>query len=332
MPGPNRPSGETLPRGFDTFESAMLDCAMNKPLHLARPTAPDRGFRLPMRRRGLKFYLDRLVATYDHRFLSTDPLAFVHRYPDPEDQEIAGMVSSALAYGNVPAIRRSVDDALSRLGPRPSRTLDACSEEDLQARCRRFRHRFTTARDLAALLGILRGIRRSHGSVQGFFLEGYARSAPTLREALVSFVERALRRDLKPFYGGTPPQREGVRFLLPSPRRGSGCKRLNLYLRWMVRRADGVDLGLWREVEPRQLLMPVDTHVARIASYIGLTRRKSPGWAMTEEITAALRAMDPVDPVRYDFALCRLGILDACPRHQDAIKCAACPLQPVCLL
>jgi len=256
-------------------------------------------------RRGLKFYLDRLVATYDHRFLSTDPLAFVHRYPDPEDQEIAGMVSSALAYGNVPAIRRSVDDALSRLGPRPSRTLDACSEEDLQARCRRFRHRFTGARDLAALLGILRGIRRSHGSVQGFFLEGYARSAPTLREALVSFVERALRRDLKPFYGRTPPKGEGVRFLLPSPRGGA---------------------------ESRQLLMPVDTHVARIASYIGLTRRKSPGWAMTEEITAALRAMDPVDPVRYDFALCRLGILDACPRHQDAIKCAACPLQPVCLL
>ena len=123
-----------------------------------------------------------------------------------------------------------------------------------------------------------------------------------------------------------------MRFLLPSPEEGSGCKRLNLYLRWMVRRGDGLDLGLWTSVHPRQLLMPVDTHVARIAAYIGLTRRMSPGWRMTEEITASLRRLDPGDPVRYDFALCRLGILDACPRRRNPVICADCPLEPVCLL
>jgi uncharacterized protein (TIGR02757 family) len=100
----------------------------------------------------------------------------------------------------------------------------------------------------------------------------------------------------------------------------------------MVRGEDGIDLGLWRHVSRGHLLIPVDTHVARIAAYIGLTRRRSPTWAMAEEITSALRALDPEDPVRYDFAICRLGILDACPRRRDPVKCAACPLQPVCLL
>lgn len=285
-----------------------------------------------MTRTGLKLYLDRLASTYDRRFLETDPVSFAHRYPEPADQEVAGLVASCLAYGNVSAIRGSVAAALAPLNPRPAAALDRFSAGELRTRYRRFRHRFTSGRDLAALLWTIREMRRTHGSIREFFLEGYDRGSRTLREALISFVARALNRDVRAFYRSKPPAGEGIRFLLPSPAEGSGCKRLNLFLRWMVRRDDGVDLGLWREVRPRQLLMPVDTHIARISAYIGLTRRRSPGWAMTEEITASLREMDPRDPVRYDFALCRLGILDACPRHQDPQKCAACPLQPVCLL
>jgi len=285
-----------------------------------------------MTRPGLKGYLDTLAATYDRRFLATDPLAFARRYSDPEDQELAGLVASSLAYGNVAVILRSVGDALERLGPRPAATLDQSSPRDLLRRCRGFRHRFTSGRDMAALLWVVREMRREEGSIGRFFGEGYERRAQTVRGALVSFVRRALDRELTPFYRRPPGPGQGIRFLLPSPSGGSGCKRLNLYLRWMVRREDGVDLGLWREIHPRQLLMPVGTHVARIASYIGLTRRKTTGWELTEEITSTLRELDPLDPVRYDFALCRLGILDACPRRRDPVKCAACPLQPACLL
>jgi uncharacterized protein (TIGR02757 family) len=280
----------------------------------------------------LKPYLDRLASTYDRGFLGTDPVVFVHRYADPADQEIAGLVASALAYGNVRAIRASVDRALAALGARPARRIDASSPRDLKRALRGFRHRFTTGRDLAALCWVAAGMRRRSGSVGEFFGQGYAAGGGSIRTALESFVSRAIDADLRPFYRRRPGPGEGVRFLLPSPREGSTCKRLNLYLRWMVRGEDGIDLGLWRHVSPGDLLIPVDTHVARIAAYIGLTRRRSPSWAMAEEITSALRALDPEDPVRYDFAICRLGILDACPRKRDAVKCAACPLQPVCLL
>jgi uncharacterized protein (TIGR02757 family) len=280
----------------------------------------------------LKAYLDRLAAEYDHRYLATDPLAFVHRYREPEDREVAGLLASCLAYGTVRSIARSVETALRPLGPAPAAALDGLSDEALLAQYRAFRHRFTRGRDLAALLAAAREMRRSHGSIGEFFREGHSPTAATVREALVSFVDRALATDLAAFYRRPPRRGTGIRFLLPSPRDGSGCKRLNLYLRWMVRRGDGLDLGIWKGAEPRQLLMPVDTHVARIASYIGLTRRRSPGWGMTEEITDSLRALDPRDPVRYDFALCRLGILDACPRRRDPVQCAQCLLVPVCRL
>jgi uncharacterized protein (TIGR02757 family) len=285
-----------------------------------------------MNRPALKPYLDRLACEYDRRFLSTDPLAIVRRYNDPGDQEVAGLVASCLAYGSVAAIRGSVEAALARLGASPAPALDSLSDRELLERYRGFRHRFTKGRDLAALLAFARNARRSHGSLGAFFRAGHEPGAETLRGALISFVGRAMQEDLSAFYRRRPKPGSGIRFLLPSPREGSGCKRLNLYLRWMVRRDDGLDLGIWDGIPPRQLLVPVDTHIARIARYIGLTERKSAGWEMTEEITASLRALDPLDPVRYDFALCRLGILDACPRRRNEIKCAACPLLPVCRL
>ena len=281
-----------------------------------------------MIRSGLKEYLDRLVVDYDRRFLATDPLVLVRNYDDPPDREIAGLVASSLAYGSVPGIQRSVREALSPLGGSPASALDSLSRRDLLLRYRSFRHRFTAGRDLSALLWTAREMRRSHGSIGAFFGEGHDSGRVTVREALISFVRRALA----PFYRRGPGAGEGIRFLLPSPEDGSACKRLNLYLRWMVRRDDGLDLGIWRNVHPRQLLIPVDTHVARIASYIGLTRRRSAGWEMAEEITDSLRLLDPRDPVRYDFALSRLGILDACPRRRSPVHCGRCPLRPVCLL
>ena len=123
-----------------------------------------------------------------------------------------------------------------------------------------------------------------------------------------------------------------MRYFFSSPAGGSACKRLNLYLRWMVRHDPGLDLGLWTEVPPSRLVIPLDTHVARIARYVGLSSRNTADWKMALEVTRALREFDPGDPVKYDFAICRLGILDYCPRKRDALKCAACLLKPVCTL
>ena len=119
-----------------------------------------------------------------------------------------------------------------------------------------------------------------------------------------------LSLDVSPFYlAGTIPPNAGIRFFFPSPLKGSACKRLNLFLRWMVRRGDEIDFGIWTEVSPAKLIMPLDTHVARIARRIGLTKMKQANWRMAQEVTRRLRAFDPEDPVKYDFALCRLGIL-----------------------
>ena len=123
-----------------------------------------------------------------------------------------------------------------------------------------------------------------------------------------------------------------VRLFFSSPADGSACKRLNLFLRWMVRRSGGLDFGLWSDVSPRRLVIPLDTHVARIARYVGLTTRTTPDWKMALDVTHSLRRFDPGDPVKYDFAICRLGILDYCPRKRDIVKCEGCSLRPVCTL
>jgi uncharacterized protein (TIGR02757 family) len=169
-------------------------------------------------------------------------------------------------------------------------------------------------------------IERS-GSIEGFFAEGLDAGAVDVEAALDRFSTHALALDLRAAYGRVPT-RPGVGFFFPRPSGGSGCKRLNLFLRWMVRR-DAVDFGVWRQVTPAQLIVPLDTHVIRLGQCLRLTRYRSPGWPMAKEITASLRLFDPADPVRYDFSLCHLGMMSACgyERPQGDTRC---PLRGAC--
>jgi len=144
-----------------------------------------------------------------------------------------------------------------------------------------------------------------------------------------SFAQRACAIDVRPAYGGRkPPARAGVRFFFPRPSTGSGCKRLNLFLRWMVRR-DQVDPGGWQRVTPAQLIVPLDTHVVRVGRCLRLTSYQSPGWRMASDITRTLRELDPIDPVKYDFSICHLGMMNACGfgRRQGDSQC---PLKGLC--
>jgi len=145
--------------------------------------------------------------------------------------------------------------------------------------------------------------------------------------ALDSFSTRATALDLKAAYGRVP-KRPGVCYFFPRPSAGSGCKRLNLFLRWMVRR-DALDLGVWRRVSPARLIVPLDTHVIRVGRCLRLTAYTSPGWRMARDITAALRRLDPHDPVRYDFSICHLGMMNACG-FSRAQADSQCPLRGVC--
>ncbi|MEW6719582.1 MAG: DUF2400 family protein, partial [Thermodesulfobacteriota bacterium] len=159
-------------------------------------------------------------------------------------------------------------------------------------------------------------------ALERLYLDGRGGGPPELRADLSRFLAWFRAR----WGGALPRQRD---FLFPRPERGSACKRHNLFLRWVVRETDGVDLGLWKAVTPKELVIPLDTHIARMGEWIGLTRRRTRDWRMAEEITAALRAVRPEDPVAFDYPLSRLGILRVCTRPRKGI-CSACPFAPLC--
>ncbi len=252
--------------------------------------------------------MDDLYRHYDHRFVDPDPLEFVRRQDSPEDREAVGLIASSLAYGNVRQIKRSIGRVLEALGDGAAAAIDRLEPKGMARRLAKFKHRFNDGRDVACLLFYIRQMRAGHGSVEAFFRAGHDAAADDVGDALVSFTARTLALDHGGLYGrGALPAAAGVRFFFPSPASGSACKRLNLYLRWMVRR-EGVDLGVWRGVDPAGLVIPLDAHVLAIARRVRLTRYRSPGWAMAMDITRRLRTLDPADPVKYDFAFHRMGL------------------------
>jgi len=182
-------------------------------------------------------------------------------------------------------------------------------------------------RDIAALLVILRRMLDTAGSLEQFFLDGDDPSSPDVRPGLESFCARARAIDLRAIYGGQAG-RPGAHAFFPLPSAASACKRLNLFLRWMVRR-DAIDLGVWRRVPPSRLIVPLDVHVVRVARCLQLTPYASPGWRMAASITASLRHIDPSDPVKYDFALCHLGMAGLCGFRTPAGD-SRCPLRGAC--
>ena len=283
--------------------------------------------------RKLKTQLDRLYRTFDRDFLSSDPLEFVHKYQTPEDREIVGLIASSLAYGKVAGIKKSVARVLDIIGPSPyrfTRRFDPRKGKDL---FKGFVHRFNNGDDVACLLWFARQMIEEKGSIGGFFERGYSKKDINIKNALSSFSEGALSLDSSAVYAKRElGPKAGVRFFFPNPKDGSPCKRLNLYLRWMVRRGDRLDFGQWKGVDPASLVIPLDTHIARISQNIGLTKRTSPDWKMAEEVTEELRKLDPKDPIKYDFAICRLGILDRCPKKADRSKCASCLIAGICVL
>jgi uncharacterized protein (TIGR02757 family) len=283
---------------------------------------------------GLREYLDHLAADYGPEYLHTDPIGEVRRFTDPDDREVAAFLAAGLAFGRVGTILEHLRDLWDRLERSPARAVDAWSVRDAR-RLDGFTHRWVSGPDLARVLSALGRARRRHGSLRSLFLAGYDPEERDLAGSLSRFVG-ALRSEVRPGTRGRAVAEEdlplGVRTFFADPARGGACKRLNLFLRWMVRPDDGIDLGLLEAVRPDQLVVPLDTHVSRLSRYLGLTERRTVDWKMAVEITDRFRLLDPADPVRYDFALSRLGILEACPRRVDPVCCAACPLVPACVL
>lgn len=257
------------------------------------------------------------------RSLADDPLAGVRRYAsDPAAAEIAGLFAAVLAVGNTTAIRAAFSDLEERIGRDWTGFVERSGSAETERALRGFRHRWIRDDQVLHLARRLRVLRAERGSLEEIFLDGHRVGGFA---AGLTAIAAGLR--------GPPgaPRGYAALFPTPGPPGRSACKRLTLYVRWMVRRAYP-DLGIWTRVDPADLRIPLDQHVFWIAYHLGLTQRRTRAWPAVEEISEALRAVDPVDPIRFDFVLCHTGISGDCPKHRDLAVCGPCAVRPDCRL
>ncbi|MCI4366254.1 MAG: DUF2400 domain-containing protein [Thermoplasmata archaeon] len=262
------------------------------------------------------------------RSLAEDPLSLVRPHAgDPRSAEIAGLFAAVLAIGNTAAIRRAFSDLETRIGPDWAGFVDRADTPATRASLEGFRHRWIRADQMLHLARRLKDVYASGSSLEPVFLQG-TRSDRGFAGGIAA-LSAALRGPDRRGHPAPP----GYDRLFPSPSTTarSPCKRLTLYVRWMVRR-EYPDLGLWGGVDPSILRIPLDQHVHWIAYHLGLTGRRTRSWAAVEEITEALRAVDPLDPIRFDFVLCHTGISGDCPKHRDIAVCGHCAVRPDCRL
>lgn len=254
----------------------------------------------------LQSLLDAAYADHHSQYSrSRDPLSLVHGYLSAADKEIAGFLCALLAYGNVAVILASARKVLGALGTSPYQTL---AHEPPRIPFEGFRHRFTTGDDIEIVLHWLHQALRSHGSLEAFFLGGNSPQTP-MRELLSNFTQRFIAQKLpRPLEAKRMRREKQLKYLLSDPQRGSACKRLNMYLRWMVRPDDGIDLGLWKSLPPSSLILPLDTHVLQTIQALRWTKSKTANWKLAEAATARLKKLCPEDPIRYDFSLCHLSM------------------------
>lgn len=267
---------------------------------------------------------------YDETYINTDPIKFPHRYEDPLDQECTAFISAVFAFGKVSSIFQTLEKILSALGSRPHLKLQRWKKSDERSLLG-VQHRWVTNQDVCDFIQALSLAYRRYPSLESIAQEGIeCREGEPVEKALIHFSDTFQR-----FFSQVKKGKlsRGLSFLISSPKNKSVCKRMNLFLRWVVREKKP-DLGLWKCLKSKDLLLPMDTHLARIACYVGLIPKdtKSYSWKTVLSATAALCLMDVEDPIKYDFALSRLGILGQCQHKYVPVVCARCKLQPFCSL
>ena len=256
----------------------------------------------------LKKHLDDLYKQYNTTsFIENDPIRFVHRYSgSTNNQEVVGFIVSTLAFGQRRIMIPFMDKVLSHLSSDPYDAIITWKIKDIES-LKLLVYRFIKGIDIVVLLYRMRGVLKTYGSIESLFKEGYEKTN-SLQFAMSKFVEIFNSVKLPDDLSQQSESRgRNLSFLLPSPNRKSACKRFHLFLRWMVRK-DSVDVGLWKSIPEADLMIPLDTHVAKISKELKLTKRSNLDWKMAEEITNNLKALDPTDPAKYDFALFGYGL------------------------
>jgi uncharacterized protein (TIGR02757 family) len=261
-----------------------------------------------------------------------DPVKFPHRFTNQEDIEVAALVASSLAYGRADMFLSVLESIFEKMGKHPARfAVELDPKNSLE--WEKIRYRFNTGIDIAALVYSAGRILEQYG-VLGRAFEQWHQQTGGVRAALAMLVN-TLRINAMPVLKMLSKTTQGgFEHLLPNPIKGGACKRLLLFLRWMVRggKNEPVDFGIWRAISPSELVIPLDTHVSRISWSLGLTKRKDVRWETAVQITESLRLLDQEDPVRFDFALCHHGMSGACPSKRNPNICVRCSLSAECVL
>ena len=253
--------------------------------------------------------LNRLYSEYEARLDIADPIQVVRRYNNPRDQEIVAFCAAGLAFGRVSSVLNAIESLLLEIGPSPKEFVRKLEPSRHGRVIRELGHRWIQGHDLVALLWLLRKMLETTGSIQEFFRLGYSAEAEDIGTALDQFSTRVRSFDLNAVYPDATIRR-GVNYFFPRP-------------------SDGVDFGVWNQIKRSQLVVPLDTDVIRVGQCLKLTTYRSPGWNMAKQITHGLRQFDQSDPVKYDFALCHLGMLSMCG-FKEPFGDQNCPLRGVC--
>jgi uncharacterized protein (TIGR02757 family) len=246
----------------------------------------------------LKQKLDYHYKAFDRTTISPDPLQFLHLFSDEKEIELVGFISSVFAYGNVKQIINTLNRLMAAGGNRPYEFIMNSTAAEIKKKLKGIKHRFYSEQDVQEFFLTLSRLYKKEGSLENIFMKYYNPADDNLKFPIQKFSGHFISA------GYNSP---GFRFMFPLPEKGSACKRMNLFLRWMVRK-DELDFGVWKNIPPSKLVIPVDTHIARICTRLKLTSRKNVSWKMAEEITENLKKFDPEDPVKYDFAICHIGM------------------------
>ena len=254
-------------------------------------------WKLPANQLG-DFLLEKAEQYETRDFIPDDPIQVPHRFSNPNDQAMSGLFTALISWGNRKAILKSADDMMNRMDHAPSAFVESASPREVELAFEGFVHRTFQAVDAIELVGGIQRALRLHGDLEAAFLAG----GEHVKDRLAGFHEVVFHER---------PSQFRTRKHLANPLKGSAAKRLNMFLRWMVRpAAKGVDLGIWRGFEPSELMIPLDVHTSNMGRHLGLLQRKANDWKAVEELTQSLREIEPMDPVRLDFALFGLGAIE----------------------
>lgn len=248
----------------------------------------------------LKGFLDLKYKEYNQPgFIENDPVSIPHSFTKKQDIEITGFWAAVLAWGQRVTIINKCRELFALMDNAPHDFILQHSERDLKI-FEQFKHRTFNATDTLYFIEFLKQFYRQHESLEAAFVARMDKEAETVESGLIGFHE---------LFFELPDAPQRTRKHIATPARKSACKRLNMFLRWMVRQDDcGVDFGIWKQIKPAQLVCPCDLHVDRVARKLGLIQRKQTDWLTALELTEGLRQLDPADPVKYDFALFGLGV------------------------